>query len=127
MSTLYESIKSLCDSRGISGAKMCLDIGASKSLMTGLKTGRTKTITSDTAQKIANYFGVSVNRVLTGKAKSVNDFSYLQLFAEESNPKEKPVPEDEPNKSALIAAIENMSRDELLATLEAVTQKLKEK
>ena len=64
MSTLYDVIKSLCDEKGITGAKMCNDIGLSKGLMTGLKMGRRQTVTTDTAQKIADYFGVSVERVL---------------------------------------------------------------
>lgn len=69
MSTLYENIKSLCDEKGISGGKMCVEIGASKSLMTGLKMGRTKSINMDTAQKIADYFNVSVDRVLGSEQK----------------------------------------------------------
>lgn len=64
MWTLYESILSLCTERGIKGGKMCVDLGLSKSLMTDLKSGRKKGITVDTAQKIADYFGVSVDRVL---------------------------------------------------------------
>jgi transcriptional regulator with XRE-family HTH domain len=43
---------------------MCVDLGLSKSLMTDLKAGRKKTIRADTAQKIADYFGVTVDRVL---------------------------------------------------------------
>ena len=69
LSTLYENIKSLCEEKGVSGGKMCLDIGASKSLMTGLKMGRAKSINMDTAQKIADYFGVSVDRVLGSEQK----------------------------------------------------------
>lgn len=64
MSTLYESILSLCTEKGIKGGKMCVDLGFSKSLMTGLKNGTKKGITAETAQKIADYFGVSVGRVL---------------------------------------------------------------
>lgn len=45
---------------------MCVDLGLSKSLMTDLKSGRKKGITSETAQKIADYFSVSVDRVLNG-------------------------------------------------------------
>lgn len=66
MWTLYESILSLCQERGIKGGKMCVDLGLSKSLMTDLKSGRKKGITSETAQKIADYFSVSVDRVLNG-------------------------------------------------------------
>lgn len=64
MSNLYESIKSLCDERGVRGARMCADIGVSKSLMTELKMGRKTGISAATAQKIADYFGVSVDVVL---------------------------------------------------------------
>lgn len=66
MWTLYESILSLCQDRGIRGGKMCVDLGLSKSLMTDLKSGRKKGITAETAQKIADYFSVSVDRVLNG-------------------------------------------------------------
>lgn len=45
---------------------MCVDLGLSKSLMTDLKSGRKKGITAETAQKIADYFSVSVDRVLNG-------------------------------------------------------------
>ena len=43
---------------------MCVDLGLSKSLGTKLKENPEKTINSETAQKIADYFGVSVDRVL---------------------------------------------------------------
>ena len=45
---------------------MCVDLGLSKSLMTDLKSGRKRGITAETAQKIADYFSVSVDRVLNG-------------------------------------------------------------
>ena len=62
---LYEILKGLCDKKGVSGAKMCEDIGYSKSLMTELKSGRKKTITLDTACRIANYFEVPVEYLST--------------------------------------------------------------
>ena len=69
MCTLYESISSLCREKGVKGGKMCTDLGLSKSLMTDLKAGRKKSINTDTAEKIAAYFGVTVDRVL-GKEKA---------------------------------------------------------
>lgn len=72
MCTLYESISSLCREKGIKGGKMCTDLGLSKSLMTDLKAGRKKSINTDTAEKIAAYFGVTVDRVL-GKEKAPTD------------------------------------------------------
>lgn len=66
MWTLYENIQTLCEERGIKGGKMCVDLGLSKSLMTDLKSGRKKSINSETAKKIAEYFGVSIDRVVGG-------------------------------------------------------------
>ena len=64
MWTLYDRLDSLCKERGIKGGRMCTDLGISKSLMTDLKSGRKKTISAITAQKIASYFGVSVGYLL---------------------------------------------------------------
>lgn len=64
MATLYERLFELCEKRGIKGAKMCRDLGISKSLMTDLKSGRKKGVNAETAQKLANYFGVSVGYLL---------------------------------------------------------------
>ena len=69
MGTLYESIKTLCDSAGIKPGKMCVDIGISKSTVTDLKSGRRDSVSLETAQKIADYFGVSVDRVLGSEQK----------------------------------------------------------
>ena len=64
MGTLYEKIISLCEEKGIKGGKMCTDIGMSKGILTDLKMGRQSGISTANAQKIANYFGVSVGYLL---------------------------------------------------------------
>jgi len=64
MWTLYDRLEALCRERGIKGGRMCTDLGISKSLMTDLKSGRKKTISAITAQKIASYFGVTVGYLL---------------------------------------------------------------
>lgn len=66
MFTLYENIKSLCDQRGIKPGKMCVEAQISKGLITDLKMGRKKTVQAETAKKIADYFGVSVDYLLNG-------------------------------------------------------------
>ena len=88
MGTLYENVTSLCTEKGIKGGKMCVDLGISKSLMTKLRDNPARQITSETAKKIADYFGVSVERVLTGEkesapgpqAESVNEKLLIDLF-----------------------------------------------
>lgn len=64
MCTLYERITSLCESKGVSGSRMCLDLGLSKSTLSDIKSGRKKGVSTATAAKIATYFDVSVGYLL---------------------------------------------------------------
>ena len=78
MCTLHERITTLFKEKGVSGSRMCLDLGISKSTLSDMKHGRTKGISTPTAQKIASYLDVSVGYLLGGEEKE-----------------EKPVQEDE--------------------------------
>lgn len=69
MAEMYEIIDTLLKERGISGAQMSSDLGMSRSFMTELRKGRAKGIKLETAQKIAEYFGVSVD-FLSGTEKN---------------------------------------------------------
>lgn len=69
MGTLYENISKLCTERNIKPGKMCADTGISRGLITDLKMERKNSITVDTARKIADYFGVSVDCVLGSEQK----------------------------------------------------------
>ena len=64
MAEMYEIIDGLLQERGISGAQMSADLGMSRSFMTELRKGRAKGIKLETAQKIAEYFEVSVDYLL---------------------------------------------------------------
>lgn len=72
MGTLYERISDLCKSNGVSRSKMCLDLGLSKSTMSDMKSGRTKGVSMPTAQKIAGYFGITVDE-LYGREPLINE------------------------------------------------------
>lgn len=65
------NIISLCEesSPKVSPSKMCTDLGLSRSLITKLRTEPDRTISGDTALKIADYFGVTVDRVLGSDQK----------------------------------------------------------
>lgn len=71
MSILYEKLAELCQQHGISGYKMCKDAGIAMSTMTDLKMGRKKGLNSETAAKLAEYFGVSVNYLLGREAAEI--------------------------------------------------------
>lgn len=64
MCTLYNRITDLCKSKGVSGSRMCLDLGLSKSTLSDIKNGRKKGISTVTAQKMASYLNVSVDYLL---------------------------------------------------------------
>lgn len=64
MCTLYDRIQELCKERGVTGSRMCLDLGLSKSTLSDIKSGRKKGISTATAQKISSYFGISVGYLL---------------------------------------------------------------
>ncbi len=67
MSSLYQNIQSLCKARGVTGSRMCAELGLSKSLMSDLKSGRRKRIGAETARKLAGYFEVPIERILLGE------------------------------------------------------------
>lgn len=111
MGTLYKNIVSLCEERGIKPGRMCNEAGISRGLITDLKMDRKSDITLGTAQKIADYFGVSVDRVLG------------------SDPKEKsPTPEGVglPFETVL-SLLDKLSDDELIDVLAKCTEAMRKK
>ena len=101
MGNLYDTILTLCESRGIKGGKMCTDLGISKGLLTDLKMGRRTGVSAVTAQKIAAYFDVSVGYLLGEEEMGIK--------------KEQPTEFDglSDKKKAFIDKVMQMSDDEL--------------
>lgn len=71
MSNLHKNIDNLCKSRNISGYRLCKDIGIQPSILTDLKKGRKESLSSETLAKIASYFNVSIDFLLTGLPANV--------------------------------------------------------
>jgi len=69
---IYDTIKKLCDERSLSIYAMCSETGISRSVLTELKAGRSKTLSAKHLAKIADYFGVSVDYLL-GKESNSNE------------------------------------------------------
>lgn len=67
--TLYERITELCKTKNVSRSRMCLELGLSKSTMSNMKNGRQAGISTETAQKMASYFNVSVGYLLGEEEK----------------------------------------------------------
>lgn len=70
MCTLYERIITLCKERGVTGSRVCLELGLSKSTLSDIKSGRKKSMHPDTIQKFATYFGVSVDYLLGNETEN---------------------------------------------------------
>ena len=62
--TMVERIDELLRERGISGSRMSSDLGMSRSFMTELRKGRARSVTAETASRIADYLGVSTDYLL---------------------------------------------------------------
>ena len=67
MADLYENIVKLCRNHGITGGRLCTELGFSRSTLSDLKAGRINSLSSQKLQKIADYFSVSVGTLLTGE------------------------------------------------------------
>lgn len=65
MSDLYKTIHSLCEREGIKDGTLCANIGIRRSFLSELKSGRTKKLSAETLSKIATYFGVTVDYLLS--------------------------------------------------------------
>ena len=75
MADLYHILAHLCEKRQITTYRMCKDTGIQPSVMTDLKMGRRKTVKAETAARLANYFGVTVDYLLGKEADDTEDNS----------------------------------------------------
>ena len=100
MSILSDRIDNLCKERGITGYRLCKDIGISPNVMTELRSGRRNGINAKNANKIADYFGVTVGYLLGEEEKekpagqkadglTEEEIEYIKWFREEATEKEK--------------------------------------
>ena len=73
MADLYHILAQLCNQHQITPYRMCKDTGIQPSVMTDLKKGRRQTVKAETAARLANYFGVTVDYLLGKETCSVKD------------------------------------------------------
>ena len=69
---VYDKFCDLCSQKGVSPSKAAMDAGFSKSLISKWKSKQEIVPSSEVLQKIADYFGVSVDYLL-GKEKQPAD------------------------------------------------------
>lgn len=67
MYNLYENIYALCNEHKITPGALCGELGFRRSVLSDLKNGRKKSLDTTTLIKIAEYFNVSIDYLLTGE------------------------------------------------------------
>lgn len=69
MNDIYMRIENLCKKREIDITTMCKEASVSRAIMSEFKMGRTKKLSTDTLEKLSNYFSVPIDYLLTGETK----------------------------------------------------------
>ena len=77
---MYEIFEKLCHKKGVTPYRVCKETGLTTSTISNWKAGR-YTPKQDKMQKIAEYFGVSVDYLMTGEEK---DFETGYYFNKET-------------------------------------------
>ena len=80
---MYNRIEELCKQKGISGYRLCKDLGYSPSTMTELRKGRVKALSPDKVSAIAKYFDVSTDYILTGEIEKAPTLTSEDLTDEQ--------------------------------------------
>jgi transcriptional regulator with XRE-family HTH domain len=109
MANLYENIEKLCKQRGVNVTTMCKESGASRGSLTDLKNGRKQSLKYETLDKIASYFGTSVDALVSGDQKEnppQQPQSEVDAAVERIRRKLESMPKEQ--REALMNLIENM-------------------
>lgn len=118
MGELYIKIEELCRIKGLNITAMCKAAGVSRAPLSDLKMGRSKTLSTDTLSRIADYFGVTVDYLL-GKElpweAAAIELDLLKTRVLEFEQKEKPAPQQD-----------KLIKDEFIAFYGEVKQDLDE-
>lgn len=70
MCNLYERIENLCKKNGVSVTQLCREAGVPRANLTELKMGRQQSLGAGAIAKIAEFFDVSSDYLVTGKEKA---------------------------------------------------------
>lgn len=63
----YDRFLELCSQKGVKPGRACLDMGLSRSLAAKWKTEKTKRPSVDALEKMSDYFGLPIDRILTAE------------------------------------------------------------
>lgn len=105
MANLYNNIENLCKKRGVNVTTMCRDSGASRGSLSDLKSGRKQTLKYETLEKIANYFEISVESLVSGGEEQKEKPNALDGIELEKM---------SPARRALLEALDGMTEENIM-------------
>lgn len=85
MSELYDRIDALCAQKKVTITAMCSSAEVSRASLTDLKMGRKQNLAAETLMKIAQYFDVTMEYLLTGEEKRSTRPTSVQLVKRTCN------------------------------------------
>ena len=80
MNEVYNRIEALCKSKSINITTLCKRCSIPRASLTDFKMGRNKSLSASTLQKIAEYFSVSVEYLLSGEAPNTDSINLKIAF-----------------------------------------------
>ena len=81
---VYNNLEALCKAKGLTTSGLCVKCGVSKTIVARLRHNPTASLTFETAQKFADYLGVTTDEILHGKKEQPTDddelYEYLEML-----------------------------------------------
>lgn len=68
MSDMHTRIVELCQKKGVNITQMCREAGIPRATLSELKMGRTLTLSSKNLNKLAGYFGITIDQLMNDTA-----------------------------------------------------------
>ena len=116
MSEMYNRIAGLCKEHGSNITAMCRTLGLSRSSLTELKSGRTKSLSYEAISAIAEHFGTTPDYI-AGKTNNTSSDEELNGYLEELRTR--------PEMKMFFSLTRNASKDEVEAAVKIVEAYLK--
>lgn len=85
---LYSKISALCEKNRITVTDMCSETGTSRGSLGDLKSGKKRSLSSEALAKIAAYFGISINELMSPDEPRMSEVRLLHGLEREDLAKE---------------------------------------
>lgn len=119
MNDLYERIQQLCEEKGVTPYRLASDTGLSRGIFSDLKTGRKRALSAESLQRIADYFGTTVDWLLGGDPAPAAPGQELDEYLEELRTR--------PELKMFFSLTKNATKEDVQAAVRIVEAFLKDR